>query len=199
MLLLSHSQTQSAQLDAPLPTSLTHSLTHLHTIRSRPFTKADKLGVSLKQNEEEQGEVVLLNSSYSHNTFGFTYAWWTAFNYDRYVQSDHEVCEDMDFVGQQSVYEAVGLKIKNDLMEGNAVVLFAYGLSGSGKTFTVFGPDAADSPDAWFKHAQPHDMWGIFPHLAYDLFQARTDSWKFSMKYFQNVVDIGECSRASRA
>lgn len=65
------------------------------------------------------------------------------------MQSDHAICEDMDFVGQMNVYEAVGLKIKKDLMDGNAVVLFAYGLSGSGKTFTVFGPDAADSPDAW--------------------------------------------------
>ena len=157
---------------------------------SRPFTVKDKLGVTLKQTDEEQGEVVLLNSTYSHNTFGFTYAWWTAFNYERYVQSDHALCEDMEFVGQQNVYESVGMKIKKDLMEGNAVVLFAYGLSGSGKTFTVFGPDAADSPDAWFKHAEPHAMWGIFPHLAYDMFQERTDSWKFSMKYFQNVVDI---------
>lgn len=32
-------------------------------------------------------------------------------------------------------------------MSGNAVVLFAYGLSGSGKTFTVFGPDAVDEPE----------------------------------------------------
>jgi hypothetical protein len=31
------------------------------------------------------------------------------------------------------------VKIKNDLLAGNAVVIFAYGLSGSGKTFTVFG------------------------------------------------------------
>ena len=44
--------------------------------------------------------------------------------------------------------------------------MFAYGLSGSGKTYTVFGPDAADSPDAWFKQAEPHSQWGIFPHLA---------------------------------
>lgn len=45
------------------------------------------------------------------------------------------------------VYSSVGTKIKADLMSGNAVVLFAYGLSGSGKTFTVFGPDAVDEPE----------------------------------------------------
>ena len=86
-------------------------------------------------------------------------------------------------------YEGCGKKIKDDLLGGNAVVLFAYGLSGSGKTFTVFGPDAVDSPDAWFKHAEPHNMWGIFPRLAYELFQEKGDGWKITMKYFQNIVD----------
>ena len=45
----------------------------------------------------------------------------------------------MHLVNQTEVYESVGEKIKADLLDGNAVVLFAYGLSGSGKTFTVFG------------------------------------------------------------
>lgn len=45
----------------------------------------------------------------------------------------------MTLIDQASVYESCGTKIKTDLMQGNAVVLFAYGLSGSGKTFTVFG------------------------------------------------------------
>lgn len=45
------------------------------------------------------------------------------------------------------MYLSVGKKIKADLLTGNAVVLFAYGLSGSGKTFTVFGPDAVDEPE----------------------------------------------------
>lgn len=48
------------------------------------------------------------------------------------------------------VYLSVGKKIKAELLSGNAVVLFAYGLSGSGKTFTVFGPDAVDEPEVTF-------------------------------------------------
>jgi hypothetical protein len=67
--------------------------------------------------------------------------------------------EAMKLIDQNLAYEACGLKIKNDLLTGNAVVLFAYGLSGSGKTFTVFGPDAVDAPEAWFKHAEPHGLW----------------------------------------
>ena len=54
----------------------------------------------------------------------------------------------MTVISQDDVYAAVSEKIKPQLLDGNAIVLFAYGLSGSGKTFTVFGPDAADSPDA---------------------------------------------------
>ena len=38
-------------------------------------------------------------------------------------------------------------------------------------------------------HDGPHKMWGVFPHLAYEVFQAKQDGWKISMKYFQNVVD----------
>ena len=68
--------------------------------------------------------------------------------------------------------------------------MFAYGLSGSGKTFTTYGPDAPAIPEAWFLWDKPHDTWGIFPRLAYDLFNMSERTWKFSMKYFQNVVDI---------
>jgi len=95
----------------------------------------------------------------------------------------------MKMVDQLATYEGCGKKIKEDLLSGNAVVLFAYGLSGSGKTFTVFGPDASDVPEAWFKHSQPHPGWGIFPRLAYDIFLEKKDNWKITMKYFQNVVD----------
>ena len=66
--------------------------------------------------------------------------------------------------------------------------MFAYGLSGSGKTYTVFGPDAVDIPEAWFKHAEPHDQWGVFPRLAYDIFKMKEDGWKISMKYFQKIA-----------
>ena len=57
------------------------------------------------------------------------------------------------------------------------------------QTFTVFGPDAPDIPEAWFKHSEPHPLWGIFPRLAYEIFNEKADGWKITMKYFQNVVD----------
>ena len=165
-------------------------------IRCRPFTIDDKLGVNMTQTDESQetpqGEIELLNSNYSNNNFGFTWAWWSAYGYQRHVKEDNDgVAGAMKLINQGHVYAACGQKIKAELMDGNAVVLFAYGLSGSGKTFTVFGPDAVDIPEAWFKHSTPHDMWGVFPHLAYEVFEEKKkhDGWKITMKYFQNIVD----------
>ncbi|KAL8020936.1 putative kinesin-like protein [Plasmopara halstedii] len=159
------------------------------SVRCRPFTCDDKLGVVMTQNGEEEGDVELINSTYSTTRFPFSYAWWSAYGYKRHIQGDTKQADKMTLVDQQMAYDSIGRKIKLDLIGGNAVVLFAYGLSGSGKTFTVFGPDAVDLPEAWFKHENPHPMWGIFPRLAYELFKEKQDGWKISMKYFQNVVD----------
>ena len=162
-------------------------------VRCRPFTCDDMLGVHMIQNSVEppSGEIILLKSKYSTNRFGFAWSWWTAYGFQRHMSDDdidYSLAEEMELIGQDKVYSAAGKKIKADLYDGNAVVIFAYGLSGSGKTFTVFGPDAADAPEAWFKHMEPFNMWGIFPNLGYEVFQDRKDGWKVKMKYFQNVV-----------
>ena len=101
---------------------------------------------------------------------------------------------DLGIVTQNDAFERKGKEIQDQLLDGNAVVLFAYGLSGSGKTFSIFGPDGMDDPSAWFKHETPHPMWGIFPRIAYNVCNERTSGasharWKVSIKFFQNVVD----------
>eukprot|EP00656_Telonema_subtile_P030097 TRINITY_DN3311_c0_g1_i5.p1 TRINITY_DN3311_c0_g1~~TRINITY_DN3311_c0_g1_i5.p1 ORF type:complete len:793 (-),score=223.48 TRINITY_DN3311_c0_g1_i5:1297-3675(-) len=166
-------------------------------IRCRPYTIDDQLGVFMKQNSleegKEDGEVNLLNSEYTTNRFAFTWSWWSAYGFKRHLLPDEKNMQDMasqmELVDQVTVYNQVGRKIKKDLLEGNAVVMFAYGLSGSGKTYTVFGPDAADVPEAWFKHKEPTDMWGIFPRLGYEICKEKQDGWVLRMKYFQNIVD----------
>lgn len=159
-------------------------------IRCRPYTIDDKLGVYMVQHSEEEGEVNLINSTYSTTKFAFSWAWWSAYGWQKHQKGNEGEAEDMKLINSEKVYESCGLKIKSELLEGNAIVLFAYGLSGSGKTFTVFGPDAADIPEAWFKWGKPHGLWGVFPHLAFDVFNEAEQTWKFQMKYFQNVVDI---------
>lgn len=57
-------------------------------VRCRPFAIDDSLGVQLLQNGEEEGEVNLLNSDYTTNRFAFTYAWWSAYGYDRHIGSN---------------------------------------------------------------------------------------------------------------
>ena len=159
-------------------------------VRSRPWTREDRLGVDMQQVKPEEGSIELLNSDYSTKFFSFNYSWWTAFNWKHYCDDkDKSYCENMSVVSQDDVYGSVGAKIKKDLYDGNAVVLFAYGLSGSGKTYTVFGTDDVKNKNSWFYHETPHSSWGILPRLAWDIFQDRKDGWKVTMKYFQNVVE----------
>ena len=63
-------------------------------------------------------------------------------------------------VSQQSqVYENVGKRIVGDVMEGYNGTIFAYGQSGSGKTYTMYGPDIYD------------DIYkGIIPRIVEDIF-----------------------------
>ena len=160
-------------------------------LRARPWTLDDRLGIQMEQVGDEQGTINLLNSDYSTKFFSFSYSWWTAFNWKHHCdEADQGICEGMKLTSQDDVYASIGQKVKADLYEGNAVVLFAYGLSGSGKTFTVFGMDDIKNKQSWFYHATPDKNWGVFPRLAYDIFQDRKEGWKVTMKYFQNVVDV---------
>jgi hypothetical protein len=128
-------------------------------IRCRPFTIDDSLGVKMHQTGEN-GEVELINCDYTTKRFPFTYAWWSAYGYKRHVtEKSMQDADDMTLVNQEMAYDMCGRHMKYELLAGNAVVMFAYGLSGSGKTYTVFGPDAADIPEAWFKHEDPHPLW----------------------------------------
>ena len=57
------------------------------------------------------------------------------------------------------IYENLGKRIVGDVMEGYNGTIFAYGQSGSGKTYTMYGPDIFD------------DMYkGIIPRIVEDIF-----------------------------
>ena len=70
----------------------------------------------------------------------------------------------------------------------HVAVIFSYGLSGSGKTYTVFGPDDPSVPDAWFNVSDPVSNWGLLPRLAFDLFGMQDQTWKFSLKQVRPAV-----------
>jgi hypothetical protein len=99
--------------------------------------------------------------------YGFTWAYFSgAFNSSKFKfvddpprgkntgsKSDADLIADMSAdtehiaCNQEKVYEQVGTKITADLLDGKPVVIFAFGLSGSGKTYTVFGVDKEDDPN----------------------------------------------------
>ena len=72
------------------------------------------------------------------------------FKYDKIFNSESP---------QNQVYENVGKRIVGDVMEGYNGTIFAYGQSGSGKTYTMYGPDIYD------------DIYkGIIPRIVEDIF-----------------------------
>ena len=72
------------------------------------------------------------------------------FKYDKIFNSESQ---------QNQVYENVGKRIVGDVMEGYNGTIFAYGQSGSGKTYTMYGPDIYD------------DVYkGIIPRIVEDIF-----------------------------
>ena len=72
------------------------------------------------------------------------------FKYDKIFTSESQ---------QNQIYENVGKRIVGDVMEGYNGTIFAYGQSGSGKTYTMYGPDIYD------------DIYkGIIPRIVEDIF-----------------------------
>lgn len=161
-------------------------------VRCKPFTKPDKLGVILRQNSPGNAEVQTINCE-REIRLPFSYAWWSAYGYSQIVEQESvpSIVESTPLVDQETCYDQLGESMLKDLLSGHAVVLFAYGLSGSGKTFTVFGVDDAGDPDSWFNFDEPQPLWGLFPRLAYNLYkrEALTNGFGASIKYFQNVHD----------
>jgi hypothetical protein len=97
-------------------------------IRCRPFALRDKLGVRMTQHPPTSGgggEVELLDSKYIRTRFPFTYAWWSAFGWERYQEGAEEVSQSMALVTQDDVYSSCGIEIKDHILDGCAVVLFA--------------------------------------------------------------------------
>ena len=57
----------------------------------------------------------LLNSDYSTNRFAFSFSWWSAFNWKKWVAADdknqEQRCGDMKYIDQQDVYDQVLLAL----------------------------------------------------------------------------------------
>ena len=171
-------------------------------IRCRDFAgTGEALGILVDQRTPESGEVTIINEEYERETgrsrYPFNYTWWSAKNYrdciDPKDADDIGKCSDFQVIDQAKIYDMVGSNMMDELLHGQAIVMFAYGLSGAGKTYTIFGTDDPHSPHAWYKFSKPHEHWGLFPRIAYRLLRLCSmegnERWKVKIKYFQNVVD----------
>jgi hypothetical protein len=134
-------------------------------IRCKPFTTSDKLGILLRQTSERKAEIETVNTE-RRVRLPFSFAWWSAYGYEEKIQEPiPKELENINLVSQQKAYDSIGPSMMQELINGHAIVLFAYGLSGSGKTYTVFGIDDIHHPNAWFNYEKPHSQWGLFPRL----------------------------------
>jgi len=78
---------------------------------------------------------------------------------------EENICFTFDVVmdskmRQEEVYEVVGKPAVEDVLDGYNGTIFAYGQTGTGKTYTIFGPDIHDE-----------EMKGIIPRAVMDIFK----------------------------
>lgn len=91
-------------------------------VRCRPYTLDDKLGVHMTQTAETEGQIQIINSSYSTKRFAFSWSWWSAYGWQRHQKGDKALAEEMKLIHQGLAYKACGIPIRTDVLEGNAVV-----------------------------------------------------------------------------
>ena len=101
------------------------------------------------------------------------------FIYDAIFDSDTQ---------QKDVYELVGKDIVNDVLSGYNGTIFAYGQSGSGKTYSMYGSDIYDE-----------EKMGIIPRIILEIFnfvEKSDDNITFQFKmsilqiYKENIYDL---------
>ena len=89
---------------------------------------------------------------------------------------------------QKDIYEFVGKDIVNDVLSGYNGTIFAYGQSGSGKTYSMYGSDIYDE-----------DKMGIIPRIILEIFnfvEKSDDNITFQFKmsilqiYKENIFDL---------
>ncbi len=81
---------------------------------------------------------------------------------------------------QIEIYENIGKDIVKDIMEGYNGTIFAYGQSGSGKTFTMYGNDINDE-----------NIKGVIPRIIQDIFSyVETSDENISFQFKLSFVQI---------
>ena len=97
---------------------------------------------------------------------------------------------------QEQMYEKVAKKTVSDFTEGYNGTIFAYGQSGSGKTYSMLGPDSVFETLA---SSAENELYGITPRAVYQIFNIFKDfersgtKWKLTLSYIEIYNEKVKC------
>jgi len=97
---------------------------------------------------------------------------------------------------QEQMYEKVAKKTVVDFTEGYNGTIFAYGQSGSGKTYSMLGPDSVFETLA---SSAENELYGITPRAVYHIFNIFKDfersgtKWKLTLSYIEIYNEKVKC------
>ena len=97
---------------------------------------------------------------------------------------------------QAQMYEKVAKKTVIDFTEGYNGTIFAYGQSGSGKTYSMLGPDSIFETLA---SSAENELYGITPRAVYQIFNIFKDfersgtKWKLTLSYIEIYNEKVKC------
>ena len=158
-------------------------------LRCRSFQLEDELAVTF-EHRFNGVTVKLTGEDGTRETQVLQSGWWSAHGYEEMMQGDRAAADRMHLVSQEELHLDLASKLLFAFMDGEPIVLMALGMSGSGKTFTLYGPDRRlkDGTKPWFDYQQPHVQWGLFPRIAHDIFlqaKSKGSQWICSIRYLQ--------------
>ena len=97
---------------------------------------------------------------------------------------------------QEQMYEKVAKKTIIDFTEGYNGTIFAYGQSGSGKTYSMLGPDSVFET---LESSAENELYGITPRGVYQIFNIFKDferngtKWKLTLSYIEIYNEKIKC------
>ena len=102
---------------------------------------------------------------------------------------------------QEQMYDKVAIKTIIDFTEGYNGTIFSYGQSGSGKTYSMLGPDSVFETLA---SSAENELYGIIPRAIYQIFNIFKDfdrngtKWKLSLSYIEIFNEKIKCLLRSK-
>ena len=97
---------------------------------------------------------------------------------------------------QENMYKKVAFKTISDFTEGYHGTIFAYGQSGSGKTYSMLGPDSVLET---LSTNNENELYGITPRAIYQIFESLNEfsrngtNWKLSLSYIEIYNEKVKC------